>query len=802
MSLLSDLYLAFRSLRKAPAFSLAILLTLALGNGLNTAVFSIVYGVLLRPLDVPRPEELVSVWQNMEKRGGRREEETGRGVFSDWRARNKSFQGMAAFIAFPADLAGVDPPESVPGAAVSHEYFSVLGVAPALGRGFIKEEETEGNHLVTILSHELWTRRFGGDRSLIGKTVSINDKGYRVVGVLPPGFSAPRLPDIQVWSPLPLEPPADDRGYSYVGAIGRLKPQLTLVAAQADMDNVAAALAADHPDSLREVGVALEPILDTIVGPSRELLLLLLGAVSLVLLVACVNVSNLVLSRVSDRRSELAVRVALGATRGHLLRHVNAEGILLAVGGGALGFLLGFLGLEIVRSFAPPQMPRLADIRLDGTVFAITFGLSLLVGGLAGLLPALSIWRHPPSDRLREATGATAGRGPLRSRGLLVIAEVAATLVLLVGAGLLGRTLAALSRVDPGFKTEGQVLGWITLSPSRFPESRDMASYLTELESRLGQRGEISAVGMASSHLLASRGLEDTFAVEGRPVEITLPQAVFRSVSPGYLSAIGLPVIAGRMPATADTAEAPLVAFVNQEFVRRFLGGRPPLGRRLKRDLQDPETPWRTIVGVVASGRGQSLDLAPTPEAYLPLAQSPARRIAVVARASRDSTAALQAMQSVAAELRSGQVVSKMTTMEEVLDRSLAPRRFVGSLIGGFAAVALVLAVMGIYGVMALAVAQRRREIAIRLALGARGSGMIFMVLRWSALMAAVGIAAGLIASLTTGKALESLLYGVKPMDGWTVAGVVLVLALAAFLAGLVPALRAGRVDPASLLKT
>lgn len=802
MAFTSDLRSAFRSLRKAPAFSLAVVLALALGNGLGTAVFSIVYGVLLRPLDVPRPEQLVTVWQNMEKAGGGREEQTGRALFSDWQARNRSFQSMAAFMKSPADLTGIEPPENVGGAVVSREYFSVMGVEPALGRGFTREEGIEGNHLVAVLSHELWARRFGRDPAVVGKTVAINDMDHRVVGVLPAGFRAPLLPEAEIWLPLPLEPPADDRGYSYVNAIGRLKPGVTLAEAQADMDRVAAALAADHPEALRDVGAALQPVLDTIVGPSRKLLLLLLGAVGLVLLVACVNVSNLVLTRAADRRPELALRVALGAGRGQLLRELVLESVLLALGGALLGLLFGGLALRLLRGVAPPQMPRVDDIRLDPTVFAIAFGVSLLVGVLAGLLPALSVWRQPPADPLRQGTGATAARSALRSRGALVVAEVAASLVLLVGAGLLLRTLSSLARVDPGFRTEGMVLGRLTLGPGRFPEPADMAAFVAQVEERLRQRPEIDTAGAVSTQPLADGESEMAFALEGQPPGQEPATAFYRGVSPGYFPTVGLALAAGRLPGPGDTAEAPPVAFVNQSFARRFLAGRPPLGQRLRLNPgDDPESPWRTIAGVVEDLHGQALDRTPAPEIYLPIAQNPSRRLTVVARASGDPAAALRALQETASEIRSGQVVARPSTFDEVLDRALSPRRFAAGMIGAFAGVALLLAVVGIYGVMALAVSQRQRELAIRLALGARASAMTAMVLRWSAVLVAAGVAIGLAASAGATRALGGLLYGVEPMDGWTLAGVVLLLALAALLASLAPAFRAARVDPARILK-
>jgi putative ABC transport system permease protein len=803
MSLSADFRHAFRSLSKAPAFSLAVLLTLGLAGGLGTAVFSLAYGILLRPLGVPRSERLVTLWQDMEARGGGRQETTGRSVFSAWRERNRTFAGMAAFLDMPADLTGIDPPENVPAAAVSHEYFSVLGVRPALGRGFLPDEETEGRHKVAVLSHALWARRFGSDRSIVGRPVSINDSDYTVVGVMPEGFRAPLQPQAEIWTILPFDPPADDWGYSYVNALGRLRDGVSVAAAQADMARAGASLATEHPDALQGVGVTLVPALDALTGPSRKLLLLLLGAVSLVLLVACVNVSSLVLSRATDRRAELAVRVALGARRGLLVRQVVLEMFLLALGGAALGALFGRLGLGLLRAFAPPQMPRLDDIRLDGPVLAVTAGVSLLAGLAAGLLAAFSLWRQPPADPLREATGATAGRATFRSRSLLVVAEVAASLMLLVGAGLLLRTLTALARVDPGFHTEKMVLGRLTLGPGRYPKPPDMAVFLAQLEERLQHRPEIARVGIVSNQPLADGKSEIALAMEGRRDAAEPPSALYRGVSPGYLGTMRLALVSGRPLTASDTAGAPPVALVNERFVRRYLDGRSPIGRRVRLDPKDdPEGPWWTIVGVVADVRGQSLDQEPVPEIYVPVAQRPSRRVTVVAVAAGPPAAALRALQSAATEIRPGQVISRPSTMDEVLDRALSPRRFAAGLLGGFAGVALALAAVGIYGIMALAVAQRRREIAVRLALGARTSAMTAMILRWSALLLAAGIALGLAGALLTSKALASLLYGVQPVDGWTLAGVVLLLALTAFLASLLPALRAGRVDPARTLRS
>jgi predicted permease len=804
MNLVVDLRAAVSSLRRAPGFSLAAMLTLGLGMGLSTAIFSIFYGVLLRPLDLPQPERVYTIWQNMEARGGSQEEATSRGVFCDWRVRNRSFEAMAAIIDFPADLTGIDPPENVAGTGVSREYFSVLRVKPVLGRGFLKEEETDGKQFVAILSHELWARRFGSDPSLLGKPIMIGDLPFTVVGILPKGFHPPLNSQTEIWMPLPLAPTPDDRGYSYVRAIGRLKPGITPQAARADMQLVTKSLAREYPAALHGVGVRLVPVLDSIVGSTRKLLMVLLGAVALVLLVACVNVGNLALTRATARTSELALRTVLGAGRGRLARQLAAESVFLAIGGAALGLLVGALCLSVLRGLAPPQTPRLDSIRLDGPVFACTFAVSLVAGLIAGLLPALWIWRRHPADALRATAGTSATRSTTRLRSALILAEIAVSLVLLVGAGLLLRTLAALSHVDPGFHTENLVLGRLTLWPGRYPKPHDKASFMAQLEERLLSRPEIAAAGVISTMPLADGRSETPVVLEWRRDPAgEAPTVIDRYASPGYFKTVGLPLRAGRLFATTDVASSPQVALVNERFVQLFAKGESLLGRRLRPGRpEDATEPWRTIVGIVGNVHGQSLDRPPDPEIYVPFAQQPSQEMTVVARAPGATSAALREIQTAANELSPGQIVSHRRTLEEAMDRSLSPRRFIAVVVGMFAAVTLLLAAIGIYGVVALAVSQRQRELAIRMALGASPSSLPRLFLRWSSLLVAGGVLLGLAGSLITGRILVSLLYGVQPMDGLTLVVVILVLALVALLASLVPALRASRIDPAQILKT
>ena len=802
-SIIADLLYALRSLRKSPGFSLAVIMTLGLGIGLNAAVFSAVHGVLLRPFDLPQPERLYTVWQNMESRDGTRQESTGFAVFSDWRARNHSFAQMAAFRRQAVDLSSIDPPESVTGAWVSHEYFPVLGVKPALGRSFLKEEETQGKNSVAILSSELWARRFGRDPAILGKSITANYKQVTVVGVLPPGIHPPLVPDAEIWTPMPLDPVPDDRPYSTIAVIGRLKPGVSPAAAQDDMDRVAASLAADYPEALHGIGATVVPALEAVSGPARKPLLLLLGAVSLVLLIACVNVGNLALSRATSRGSELAVRIALGARPGRVARLFVAEGVLLALGSAILGLFIGVLFLALLRSLAPPQTPRLDSIRLDGTVIAVTLAVSVVTGLLAGLLPALWSLRRP-FGILREATGATSGPTSLRSRGVLIVAQIAASIVLLVGAGILLRTLVALAQVDPGFRTEKMVVGRLSVRPANPPAMTDVVDFMAQYEERLRQRPEIAAAGLIVPQPLADKGFEMSFAFEGQSPSVEERQeALWRWVSPGYFQAFDIPPVDGRLFTDSDVISSPLVAVVNESFVRRFLGDRVALGRQIRSIAHDgPEAPWRRIVGIVRDVRGRSLDKPPEPEIYIPLRQDPGAVATVVARASGSTTAALKAMQDVAKQLRPGQVVARRETLEDAVNRDLSPRRFAAGLIGSFATVALLLAAVGIYGVTALAVSHRQREFAIRLALGAQPKAVTRMVLRWMGLLVALGVGIGLAAALATGRTIASLLYGVQATDEATLIGAALVLAVVALAASLLPARRAGRVDPSPILQS
>jgi len=799
----ADLRFAFRSLWKAPAFSLAAILTLGLGIGVNTAILSAAYGVLLRPLDLPQPERLYSVGQNMVARGGDRHEETGRTLFTDWRARNRGFARMAFLMDHMVDLTDVGPPENVAASRVSHEFFAVLGVRPALGRDFLKEEETKGGEGVAIISDGLWRRRFGGDRSILGKQIMANGSPLTIVGILPAGFRPPVLPRSEIWVPMVLAPPGNDRGYSYASVIGRLKPGLSPAAAQSDMDRVAAALAAEYPDRLRNIGVSLLPLRDRIAGSTRTPLLLLLGAALLVLLIACVNVGNLVLIRTIARRPELALRLALGAGRGRLVRLFVAEGVLITLGAAAVGLVLGTLCLTLLRGLAPPQTPRLDSIRLEGAACALCAAAALVISLLAGLLPAAWTWRRRPFAALRESAAGTGRRAPRLSGGL-VVAEIGASIVLLMGAGVLLHAMTALTRIDPGFRTEGTVVGTLLLPFSSYPEDHDVAAFLARLEERLGQWPGIAAAGLISNLPLAGEAFETKLQIEGQSTaEADLPTARFRVASPGFFRSVGLLMVAGRSFQASDVTGAPPVALVSQRFVRRYLAGENPVGKRIRiPESEGPAAPWRTVVGVVGDFRGYSVARPPEPEIFIPMSQVPLRELTIVARSEGPSSAALKALQDVANEVHRGQVVSHRRTMAEILSLSFAPRRFVTVLTGIFAALSLALAAVGIYGVAALAVARRRKEIAVRLALGAPPAAILRMILRWSGTLVVCGVLLGAAGWLALSRIVAGFLYGVEPLDGPTVFAAVLGLAAVAFSATLPAALRAGRTDAAEALKS
>jgi putative ABC transport system permease protein len=801
--LAQDLRYAFRTLAKSPGFTAAAVLTLALGIGANTAVFSVVNAVLLHPLAFPQEDRLVTVWEDLSARGGAAADWTGRSVFQEWR-RTEAFSGLTVTAGWAAAVTDGDRPEMIPGARVSPSYFTVLGVDPAPGRGFLPDEETPGKDHVVVLSRGLWEQRYGAEPSVVGSTLELNGTPYRVVGIAPEGFRPPIESDAQLWSPLDVDPADPDWGNYYLRVIGRLAPGVGVEAAEAQLEAVMDRLGEEHPADLRGVGVALEPLRATVAGDSRTPLLVLLGAVLLVLLVACANVANLVLARAFARDRELAVRTALGAGRRRLVAQLVTESLALAAVGGALGLVAGLWGMEVLKAYAPAGTPRLDEVGLDGSVFLFVLAATAITGLLFGLVPGWLVSRSPVATALHEGgrTGSSAGRARLRAG--LVVAELALGLALLVGAGLLVRSLVALHAVSPGFEPAGVASGRLLFPSARFPEGSQAAAFVDRAIERLESAPEVASAGAVSVLPLSGSQIDVSYVVEGRvPPPGEEPAADYRAATPTYFETLGIPVVRGRSLGPGDDADAPLVAVVSEELARRAFPDEDPVGRRIKvGGVRDPESPWITVVGVVGGVRDNALNRTPDPEIYLPAAQRPSRVMRLVVRAERPGVELAETLRGAVAALDSSQPVAEVVDLETLVRDSLAPQRFVTGLLAAFAAMALLLAGVGIYGVMSYVVGRRTHEIGVRMALGARPREVLALVLRQGALLVALGLGLGAIAAWGVGRGIAGLLYGVEPGDPATFAAVAGLLALCSLAATLLPALRASRTDPVEALRS
>jgi putative ABC transport system permease protein len=801
--LAQDLRYALRSLARSPGFAGAAVLTLALAVGANTAVFSVVDAILLDPLPFPDQQRLVTVWEDLSARGGPTQEWTGTAVFDAWRDGARSFAGLTAVTGWSAAMAGGERPEIVPGAAVTHEYFRVLGVEPVLGRGFAAAEETPGTDRVLVLSHGLWRRRFGGDPAVVGTAVEVNGAPYAVVGVAPEGLRGPIVPQAEAWTVLSVAPVPQDWGNYYLRVVGRLGPGVERAAAAAELDGVMARLGRLQPADLGGAAVTVESLHETVAGPVRAQLLALLGAVGLVLLVACVNVANLTLARAFGRDRELAMRAALGAPRRRLTRQLVTEGLLLAFLGGLLGLALGLWATELLRTFAPPGTPRLDEVRFDGSVFAFTLAVTAATGVLFGLVPALAAFPSAPRAALDEGGRAGSSARRVRLRAGLVMAELALGLALLVAAGLLLRTLDALQREDPGFRADGVVAGQLLFPSGRYPEPERVPPFVARLLERLEAVPDVVAAGAVSVLPLSGGQTDASYVVEGRlPPAGEEPAADFRIATPRYFETLGIPLLRGRQLADRDDAAAPLVVVVSEELARRAFPGDNPVGRRLRVGAtRDPETPWRTVVGVVGGVRDNALAKPPDPEIYMPLAQQPTRGLQVVIRGAAGSDGLPEILRRTVATLDPAQPIGGLGPLAEQVRSTLGPERFLSGLLAAFAAVALLLAAVGLYGVMAYSVGQRTREIGIRMAVGARPRDAMGLVLRQGALLIAGGLVIGAALAWGLSRLLTGLLYGVAPGDPATLAATAALLVATSLVAAYLPARRAARVDPVAALR-
>jgi len=804
-----DLRYAVRSLRTHPGFTAVVLATLALGIGANAAIFSVVNAVLLRPLPYEGADRIVVVWGDLH-RPGVNEIPASAGEYVDYRDRSHAFDQVAVYDTAGFNLTGGGEPERVDGAIVTASLFPLLGASAAIGRTFLAAEEQPGRNDVALIGHGLWRRRFGANPAIVGQVVSIDGRPTQVVGVMPPRFQFPD-PAIEIWKPLLLDADAvsdDNRGSHGYTALARLRPGATLSQAQADLAGVTATFKAEHPLNYRTgFSVALRPLQTEIVGDTGRPLLILLGAVGLVLLIACANVSNLLLARAASRRREIALRTALGASRGRLVRQLLTESILVALAGGAAGLVLAWWGVDLLIALGPDTIPRLREVTLDARVVVFTGLVSLATGVVFGIVPALRASGASLGDALKEG-GRSGERAMLGRAGrVLVVSEVALSLVLLVGAGLLVHSFARVQHVEPGFDPRGMLTLRLSLPESRYTTFEQGDRFFDALFAALRARPDVDSVAAANALPFSGNNGSRTFHIEGqepkRPED--QPEEQLRIVTDGYFQTMKVPLVKGREFTDRDRLGAPRVAVVNESLARKHFPDGRVIGRRVAFSRNEPQ--WYEIVGIVGNIKHRGLDASDRPEMYVPYRQPlfsnwTVRPMQVVVRTAGDPLAAAATVRREIARLDPDQPISDVRTMDERIGRSLESRRFNMILLAAFAALALALAAIGIYGILAYAVTERTHEIGVRLALGAQRRDVLSMIVAQGMAMTGAGAAIGVVAALAVTRLMSSLLFGISAADPMTFAAIPLLLGVVAFVACYVPARRATRVDPLVALRT
>ena len=802
-----DLIYAVRGLYKRPLFAIAAVVTLALGIGANSAIFSVVHAVLLRPLPYPSPDRLMMLW-SYNPRQGFDKDVSAYPNFDDWRRQSTSFDGMSAYYGADYALTQAGDPAQIRAAIVTPGFFETLGVRPALGRTFGSREGTAGGNHVAILSHALWQTRFGSDPAIVGRSIVLDGVAHEVLGVMPASFAYPET--AQVWTPLAPSPRFAElmqaRGAMWLQVIGRLKPGVARGTAQAELDAIASGLERQYPNANAGIGVRLLPMHEEIVGDVRQPLLILLGAVGFVLLIACANVANLLLTRAASRQRELAIRAALGAGRTRLIRQMLIESLVLAAAGGAAGLMLAAWAIQALPSLAPSDLPRSTDIHIDGPVILYAVLAALVTGLLFGTAPALQSAAVAAGEFLKQGgrTG-SAGSRSRRLRSAVAIVEIAVALVVLIGAGLLVRSFVAMNKVDLGFDPRHILVLRVELPSARYPKGAQINAFFGELASRLKALPGVESVGLGSSVLLSALPQSAALSVQGRPAQDPRARNApvpYDSITPDFFKTLRIPLHRGRLFTDADTPTSQPVAVVNESLARRFFPDGDALGKKVTfGDPTDSRTQWTTIVGIVGDTRRGGVNHAPWAELYYPLAQGPDRRMYALIRTSGDPLALVRSAQAEVWAIDRNQPIHSTRTVEGLLAGSRANSRFTTLLLGIFSIIALALAAIGIYGVVAYSTAQRTQEIGIRMALGARRTDILTMVLKEGGMIGVVGLALGIAVALVLTRFMSTLLFGIGARDPITFVALPIGLLLVVTAATLIPALRAVRVNPVVALR-
>jgi putative ABC transport system permease protein len=815
-TLLQDLRYGVRMLMKRPGFTAIAIIALALGIGANTAIFSVVNAVLLRPLPYDEPDRLMIVKETNLPRG-LADMNIALPDFQEWRDRNQVFEHIAAYTADSYNLTGANEPERVRGLMTSGDLFPLLRVNPILGRTFSPEEEQFGNHRVVILSYGLWARRFGADPGIIGRGITLNGNLFAIVGIMPKSFQYPDA-DVALWTPLAFAPDDSNntRGNHFLTSIARLKPGVTQEQAKADVVAITAQLEQQYPENAG-VGADIASLREETVGSIQTSLLILLGAVGFVLLIACANVANLLLARAAARQKEIAIRTTLGAKRTRIIRQLLTESVMLALAGGILGMLLALWGVDALVGLTPDELPRFSEIQVDGRVLGFTLLVSLLTGIIFGLVPALQTSKPDLNESLKEGSrGSTGGVTSHRVRNALVVAEIAFSLMLLIGAGLMINSFARLRSVNPGFRPENVLTMLIALPDAKYPDSRpeQKSGFFRELIERVSALPGVESAAASSKLPLGGGSTGKLFTRQDRPAPTSIesiPLIQYFQVSPGYFQTLAIALDKGRFFDERDNADGPTVAIINETLANRFFPGEDPIGKVVLTGVPEEMVPpgllppgFRfprlKIVGVVRDVRHDGLAEQVRPEIYVPHAQGGAfetrNAMYLAVRTTGDPQSLTAAVRSQVTAIDKDQPVANVTTMESRLADSLARQRFSTLLLSIFACLALLLAAVGLYGVMSYAVAERTHEIGIRMALGAQPSDVMRMVARQGLMLTAAGVSIGLLAAFALTRLMSSLLYGVSATDPATFAIISALLAAVALLACALPARRATKVDP------